>query len=63
MSGFAAPLRTKTPTPTFAKSTAERTLDRQGLLRESLNPGPELENSQGHERRCLGQPELLPNNR
>ena len=29
--------------------TAERTLDPARMLRESLNPGPELENSQGRD--------------
>src|SRR6478752_5663896 len=45
----AAP-RFHTPSCGGQVPTAERTLDPARMLRESLNPGPELENSQGHSR-------------
>src|SRR6516165_6775017 len=37
-----------TPSCRGRAPTAERTLNPARMLRESLNPGPELENSQGH---------------
>jgi hypothetical protein len=38
-----------------ARLTAERTLNPARMFTESLTPGPELENSQGHEPTSLSQ--------